>query len=97
MIEVKGTMIAHHWDGNKSVWIPDTPAGTPIPPQVSLTGHESTSSPMSAVTQQSSGGTSSQSGNLATDAIDAAAHAARIEAAKRSFTAAMDLMNQIGK
>jgi hypothetical protein len=70
MIEVKGTMIAQQWYGNKSLWIADALALALIPPQALMSGHDTANSPVSAISQQLPGGMNSQSGNLATDSVD---------------------------
>jgi hypothetical protein len=93
-IEVKGAMIAHHWDGNKSQWIADTPAPIQAPSQVLLSGHDTTNTPAESL--QSTGSTNS--GTLATNSLDAAANAARVAAAQRSFSTAVDaFVGQIAK
>jgi hypothetical protein len=93
MLEVKSTMIAHHWDGNKSLWIADAL----IPPEALMSGHDNANTPVSAISQQLPGGMNSQSGNLASNSVDAAANAAQVMAAQRSFAMTMDLMGKIGK
>jgi hypothetical protein len=87
-------MIAHHWDGNKSQWIADTPALIQAPSQVLLSGHDTTNTPAESL--QSTGSTNS--GTLATNSLDAAANAARVAAAQRSFSTAVDaFVGQIAK
>jgi hypothetical protein len=85
IIEVKGTMIAHHWDKNSSQWIADATLPAQVPTQVQLSGSSTINSSLAGSQQlPASSNTNPQSGNLAANSIDAAAQAARAAAAARA-------------
>ncbi len=92
MIEVNGALIAHRWESSTSRWIQEaaqSPMMVPSHVQLSLASNDAASS-VTPNTSLAANGMNPQSGNVARDSLDAAARDAKLAAAWRTLTLAVD-------